>query len=108
MRLPHKLKIKDILMNRDQLSVILARRCEISKGKAREILDSLTEVLSEELIQGNDVLLVGFGRLTVRNRAARKGRNPKTGQSIALPVTKSVGFVPSKGLRFAMQGKRSS
>ncbi len=93
-------------MNRDVLSLELSRRTDISKGKAREILDTLTDILSGQLVQGEDVLLVGFGRFTVRNRAARKGRNPKTGDSISLPVTKSVGFVPSKGLRFAMQGKK--
>ncbi len=94
------------MMNRDVLSLELSRRTDISKGKAREILDTLTDILSGQLVQGEDVLLVGFGRFTVRNRAARKGRNPKTGDSISLPVTKSVGFVPSKGLRFAMQGKK--
>ncbi|NBV83583.1 HU family DNA-binding protein [bacterium] len=94
-------------MNREQLSVVLSQRCDLTKTKAREILDSLTEIVAEELVQGKDVLLVGFGRFTVRERAARKGRNPKTGATIALPTTKSVGFVPSKGLRFALQRKRS-
>lgn len=94
-------------MNRDVVSLVLSRRADISKTKAREILDTLTDILSEQLVDGEDVLLVGFGRFTVRNRAARKGRNPKTGDSISLPVTKSVGFVPSKGLRFAMQGKKA-
>jgi len=94
-------------MNREQLSMVLCRRCNMTKARAREILDSLTEIVAEELVQGKDVLMVGFGRFTVRERAARKGRNPKTGATIALPTTKSVGFVPSKGLRFELQGKRN-
>ena len=94
-------------MNREQLSVVLSQRCDLTKNKAREILDSLTEIVAEELVQGQDVLLVGFGRFTLRERAARKGRNPKTGATIALPNTTSVGFVPSKGLRFELQRKRT-
>jgi nucleoid DNA-binding protein len=94
-------------MNREQLSMVLSLRCKMTKTRAREILDSLTEILAEELLQGKDVLMVGFGRFTVRERAARRGRNPKTGATIALPKTKSIGFVPSKGLRFELQGKRN-
>ncbi len=93
-------------MNREQLSMVLSSQCKITKTKAREIVDSLTDIISAELIEGRDVLLVGFGRFAVRERAARKGRNPKTGEAIRLPTTKSIGFVPSKGLRFELQGKK--
>ncbi|NBV42380.1 HU family DNA-binding protein [bacterium] len=91
-------------MNKDRLSEVLARRCDLSKGDARVILDNMLEIISEELIKDNDVLLVGFGRFSLRKRAARRGRNPKTGTDLQLPETVSIGFTPSKSLKVALQG----
>jgi len=70
----------------------LAERSEISKKEAGEHLNAVLEVIVEELTAGNSVSLVGFGTFTVKERAARKGRNPQNGEEIDIPASKNVAF----------------
>ncbi|NDC82898.1 HU family DNA-binding protein [bacterium] len=86
-------------MNRDRLASKIANQFNLSSTMSREIIDAVTDLVMSELKAGNEVGLVGFGRFTIRNRVARRGRNPQTGSTLALPETKTVGFVPSKSLR---------
>lgn len=66
-------------------------------------LDSLCEVAVAELLGGGEVPLPGLGKLKLRKTAARKGRNPRTGETLDIPAGKKVLFVPSKDLKDALK-----
>ena len=71
---------------------------EIVKPKYALKLDEITGSVS----QGDDVALIGFGTFTVRERAARTGKNPQTGKPLQIPASKTVAFRPGKGLKDAV------
>ena len=66
-------------------------------------LDSLCEVAVAELLGGGEVPLPGLGKLKLRKTAARKGRNPRTGETLDIPAGKKVLFVPGKDLKDALK-----
>lgn len=68
---------------------------ELSKAAINELSDAVFEVLSKGIKKDKRFTYPGFGTFTVRNRKARKGRNPQTGQEISIPASKTVGFRPS-------------
>ena len=70
-----------------------------SKGEASKAVDAILAVIQESLSIGEDIVLTGFDSFKVTNRKERVGKNPKTGESIKIPATKAVKFVPSKGLK---------
>ena len=86
-------------MNKAELVAAIAEKTNVTKKAAEESLDALVEVMSEELKKGGKVQLVGFGSLEVRKRAARKGRNPQTGEEIKIPASKAPAFKPGKALK---------
>jgi DNA-binding protein HU-beta len=61
-------------------------------------------VFLQEVLAGKKLTLSGFGTFSLKQRAARKGRNPKTGEEMSLPASKAMGFSPSKGLKELMKG----
>ena len=69
-----------------------------TKADAERKLNTLLDLFEEVLIKGDDVNFVGWGKLEVRETAARTGRNPKTGEEIAIPAKKVVKFKAGKGL----------
>ena len=69
-------------MNKTQLIDKIAANADISKAAAGRVVDALVASITESLQKGDDVALVGFGTFTVRDRAARTGRNPQTGKEI--------------------------
>jgi integration host factor subunit alpha len=71
----------------------------LTKKECVGTVDSLFEILKDELIRGNPVKISGFGKWTIMNKHARKGRNPKTGQSITIDARKVVSFKTSNVLR---------
>jgi DNA-binding protein HU-beta len=85
----------------DQIAV----DAEISKAAAGRALDSALETIGKTLSQGDSVTLVGFGTFTVSKRAARKGRNPKTGAEISIAAAKVPRFKPGKGLKDTINKK---
>ncbi|MBQ2884687.1 MAG: HU family DNA-binding protein [Alphaproteobacteria bacterium] len=66
------------------------------------VLDSILESIKEELVKGGKVTLVGFGNFEVAERAARKGRNPKTSEEIMIPASKAPKFKAGKVLKDAV------
>ena len=70
-----------------------------TKAKAEEALDAVVAALREALASGESVTFTGFGSFKVVERAARKGRNPRTGKEITIPASKVAKFTPGKGLR---------
>ena len=90
-------------MNKKELVAAIAEKAEMTKTNAEIALGAITEVVAEELAKGEEVTLVGLGKFTVRERAARKGRNPQTGETIDIAATKSVGFKAAKALKDAVK-----
>lgn len=86
-------------MNKTEFIVAVAEKAELSKKDAEKAVRAFTEVVSEELVKGNKVQLVGFGTFGLSERAAREGRNPKTGESMHISATKTPRFKASKPLK---------
>jgi DNA-binding protein HU-beta len=74
-----------------------------SKNQAAEMVDAVLETIQNSLAAGHDVTFTGFGGFKPVQRAERKGRNPRTGASIAVPAKKAVKFTPGKLLREAVK-----
>ncbi len=79
-------------MNKIELIEIIATEANISKATAKEVLNSTFEIITNALSKGEKVTLVGFGTFSVSQRAARKGRNPKTGEVINIAAKKVAKF----------------
>lgn len=90
-------------MNKTQLIEAIATSADVAKALAGRTLDATIEAIMKSLKKGDDVSLVGFGTFTVKKRAARKGRNPRTGAEISIPATKVPGFRPGKALKEAVK-----
>jgi integration host factor subunit alpha len=76
-----------------------------TKPESAQIIDTLFELIKQSLQNGQDVLISGFGKFLVKEKQARKGRNPKTGKAMSLPPRKVVTFKCSGVLRVGMNGK---
>ncbi|MEZ9590442.1 DNA-binding protein HU [Vibrio breoganii] len=89
-------------MNKTQLIEKIADNADLSKASAGRALDAVVESISDSLQGGEQVALVGFGTFSVRTRAARTGRNPKTGEEIQIAEAKVPAFKPGKALKDAV------
>lgn len=88
-------------MNKSQLIEKMAEGADISKASAGRALDSFIEAVTGALTEGDSVALVGFGTFSVRERAARTGRNPQTGATIEIAAAKVPAFKAGKALKDA-------
>lgn len=86
-------------MNKEELVKIVAERANLTQKDAHEIIGTAIDVISHALTKGDRVTLVGFGTFLVRNRAAREGRNPRTGAVLHIAARRSPVFVPGKLLK---------
>ncbi len=86
-------------MNKTELISIVAERANLSKKVTEETIDALIDTISETLAEGEKVVISGFGTFEVRNRVARTGRNPRTGEDISIPGQKSPAFKAGKVLK---------
>ncbi|WP_270171591.1 HU family DNA-binding protein [Paenibacillus sp. SYP-B4298] len=86
-------------MNKTDLISKVAESTELSKKDATKAVDAVFDAISEALQNGDKVQLVGFGNFEVRERAARKGRNPQTGEEIEIAASKMPAFRPGKSLK---------
>ena len=89
-------------MNKSELVDQIAEASDISKASAGRALDATLEAITESLQNAESVALVGFGTFLVRERAARTGRNPATGESIQIAAAKVPAFKPGKALKDAL------
>ena len=89
-------------MNKTELIEAVAASADIPKAAAQRALDATIEAISNALTAGDQVVLVGFGTFSVKDRAARTGRNPQTGAPIQIAAAKVPGFKPGKGLKDAV------
>jgi len=89
-------------MNKSELIDAIADSAGLTKADAGRALDATTESIAKALQQGNTVSLVGFGTFTVRHRAARSGRNPRTGETIQIKASNNPAFKAGKALKDAV------
>lgn len=89
-------------MTKAELVSAIAAKAEISKAAAEKALNGFISAVTESLKKGSKVALVGFGTFEVVKRAARKGRNPRTGQEIKIKASKAPKFRPGKALKKAV------
>lgn len=86
-------------MNKTELIAAVAEKAEISKKDAEKAVKAFTDVVAEELVKGEKVQLVGFGTFEVSERAAREGRNPKSGEIMTIAASKTPKFKAGKALK---------
>ena len=93
-------------MNKAELIEIAAKQADISKVAAGKALDGIIAAVVKAVARGDSVTLVGFGTFKSAKRAARTGKNPKTGASIKIPATTVPKFSAGAGFKQAVAGKR--
>jgi DNA-binding protein HU-beta len=89
-------------MNKAELIEAVAEAADISKAAAGRALDAVVDTVSRELKRDEQVAIVGFGTFLVKKRAARSGRNPRTGETINIAASKVPTFKPGKALKDAV------
>lgn len=86
-------------MNKTELVAAVAEQADISKKDAEKALKAFVDVVTEEMKKGEKVQLVGFGTFEVSERAAREGRNPRTGETMEIAASKAPKFKAGKALK---------
>jgi len=90
-------------VNKAELIEHIANNAELNKAQAGRALDALVDAVRRTLKKGDSVSLIGFGTFAVTKRAARTGRNPRTGAAIKIKAAKIPKFRPGKGLKDAIK-----
>lgn len=91
-----------ISMNKSELAELVGNDCGMSKGDAMKAVDSVIDNITKALKGGHSVTFVGFGTFDVRDRAARTGRNPRTGEALEIAAAKNPAFKAGKALKDAV------
>jgi DNA-binding protein HU-beta len=91
-------------MNKNDLITIIADKSDLSRKKADIVLSEIINAITETLKAKDKVTLIGFGTFETAERAARVGRNPKTGEEIKIKATTAAKFRPGKALKSAIAG----
>jgi DNA-binding protein HU-beta len=89
-------------MNKTELIDTVAESADLSKAAAARAVDAMLDGVMDTLRKGEQVTLVGFGTFEVRERSARTGRNPRTGESIEIKASKAPGFKAGKAFKDAL------
>ncbi|MED2737425.1 MULTISPECIES: HU family DNA-binding protein [Bacillus cereus group] len=90
-------------MNKTDLINAVAEQSELTKKDATKAVDAVFDSITGALAAGDKVQLIGFGNFEVRERAARKGRNPQTGEEIEIAAAKTPAFKAGKALKDAVK-----
>jgi DNA-binding protein HU-beta len=90
-------------MTKDDIIEKMAKDADISKAAAGKALNSFMDIVKKALKKGDKVGLVGFGTFSVSKRAARNGRNPRTGETIKIKAAKVPKFTAGKGFKDAVK-----
>ncbi|MDT3766135.1 HU family DNA-binding protein [Priestia filamentosa] len=90
-------------MKKIELVDAVATKAELTKKDAAKAVDVLFETITSTLAKEEKIQLIGFGTFEVRERAARTGRNPQTGEEINIPASKVPAFKPGKELKAAVK-----
>ncbi|MFA7386640.1 MAG: HU family DNA-binding protein [Thiohalobacteraceae bacterium] len=89
-------------MNKAELIEVVAEAADLNKATATRAIDAMLNGIADALKKGEQVALVGFGTFEVRERAARAGRNPQTGETINIKASKAPAFKAGKALKDAV------
>ena len=89
-------------MNRAELIAAMAKKADLTQKDAEKALKAFTDVVAEELKKGEKIQLVGFGTFEVSERAAREGRNPRSGETMTIAACKAPKFKAGKALKDAI------
>lgn len=90
-------------MNKTELVAAVATKADLSKKDAEAAVKSVLDAVTEALADGEKVALVGFGTFEVKERAARTGKNPRTGEAIEIPASKVPSFKAGAALKNAVK-----
>ena len=91
-------------MNKTDLVDAVAQATDTSKAEAANAVDAVLDTITDALKSGDGVQLIGFGNFSVSDRAAREGRNPRTGETIQIAASKQPKFKAGKALKDAVNG----
>jgi integration host factor subunit alpha len=86
-------------LTKEKLTILLQDQLGMSRQEARQIVERLFKIIKDTLSQGEDLLISGFGKFSVRHKKARRGRNPQTKERLTITARKVVGFKTSGILR---------
>ena len=89
-------------MNKTELVAAVAEKTGASKKDSEKLVSAVFETITDALVAGDKVALVGFGAFEVKERPARIGRNPRTKEEITIPATRAAAFKPGKALKDAV------
>ena len=95
----HSITVGSDEMNKTEMTDRLAARTGLSKGAARDVVDGVFAIIGETLADGEEVRLLGFGTFGTRSRPAHTGRNPRTGEAVAISASTSPTFKAGKTLK---------
>jgi DNA-binding protein HU-beta len=90
-------------MNKQELIDAIAKESKLTKVDTKKALDAMIKSVTKSLKKGDKVILVGYGTFSVVKRAARMGKNPRTGQAIKIPAKKTVKFKAGSDLAKAVE-----
>lgn len=90
-------------MTKKDLIEVVAKKANLTSKASREAVQAVLNSIRDSLKRGEKVVITGFGTFSVRNRASRPGRNPKTGEKITINARKAPGFTPGKTLKKALR-----
>ena len=89
-------------MNKKELIDTVSQNSNLSKKDTEMLVESIFDTITKQLVDGDKVLISGFGTFKINNRKARKGVSPKTQEEIIIPASTTVNFKPSNRLKDAM------
>lgn len=89
-------------MNKKELIDIVSQKQDLTKKDAEALVDTVFDTMIESILNGDKVLISGFGTFKVNHRQERKGVSPKTKETMIIPASKTVSFKPSNRLKDAM------
>lgn len=101
---PIKINQEEMIMKKQELVAAIAQEAELSKKDAERALAATVNAISKALADGDKIQLVGFGTFEVRERAAREGKNPRTGEIIKIAASKVPAFKAGKALKDIVNG----
>lgn len=90
-------------MTKQEMVEMVAKKASLTNKAAKEAVGALLDGIRDALKKGDKVILTGFGTFSVRQRKARKGRNPQTGAALNIPAKKAPGFTAGKALKKAVR-----
>jgi integration host factor subunit alpha len=92
-------------ITKEKLTILLQDRLGTSRQESRQLVERFFKIMKETLTQGEDLLISGFGKFSVRQKKARRGRNPQTKESLTIGARKVVVFKASRVLRQRLSGQ---